>query len=124
MGRQLKTAVLNQDEWLRLQMKVPQDIHLEGGAVCLNDEMYLVGEYFHHRGLYKLDENNYNWIRLADMQVGRQWITNSCLEWNGSIWVFGGEKEETGEYLNSVERYDPSGNKWITMPYVLFYTLV
>ena len=49
------------------------------------------------------------WTRLADMIEGRRYISNSCLEWKGSIWVFGGWQSKR------VERYDLNTKKWIKM---------
>ena len=108
-------AVLSGDrsEWIELKLKLPYGAN-GSGVVYLNGEIYLFGGINNPKALYKLDKNM-EWIRLADMNEGRRGITNSCLEWNGYIWVFGGVNEKV-EYLKSVERYDPKENKWTQMP--------
>ena len=107
-------TVLSADrsEWIELKVKLPYE-GLGSGAVYLNGELYLFGG-LNLKALYKLDKNM-KWIRLADMNERRRFITNSCLEWNGYIWVFGGENEKD-EHLKSVERYDPKEDKWTRMP--------
>ena len=108
-------AVLSADrsEWIELKLKLP--FYANGsGAVYLNGEIYLFGGVNYPKALYKLNKNM-TWIRLADMNERRKYITNSCLEWNGYIWVFGGWNEKD-ELLKSVERYDPRENKWAQMP--------
>ena len=108
-------AVLSADrsEWIELKLKLPYK-DLGSGAVYLNGEIYLFGGRNNPNALYKLDKN-IEWIRLVDMNEGRKYITNSCSEWNGYIWVFGGD-DEKGEELKSVERYDPKEDKWTRMP--------
>ena len=108
-------AVLSGDrsEWIELNLKLPYEAS-GSGAVYLNGEIYLFGGIRNLKALYKLDKNM-KWIRLADMNEGRNYITNSCLEWNGYIWVFGGVNEKD-EFLKSVERYDPKEDKWTRMP--------
>lgn len=59
---------------------------------------------------------NGKWIKLADMHVSREFITNSCLEYDGYLWVFGGYDREIGKSLNSVEVYDPKTNTWMERP--------
>ena len=107
-------AVLSRDrtKWIEIELELPYRAS-DSGAIYLNGEIYLFGGFMNRKVLYKLDKN-LKWIRLADMNVGRGGIENSCLEWNGDIWVFGGE-DENGKYLKSVERYDPKENKWTLM---------
>ena len=100
-------VILKQNKWIKLALKLPRKLD-EGGAVYLDGEIYIFGGEFMAKELYKLDNKTLKWIRLADMNERR--ISNSSVEWNGSIWVFG------GIYLKSVERYDPKENKWIEMP--------
>ena len=102
-------VILKQDKWIKLGLKLPK-ILVTGGAVYLDGEIYIFGGWPMKKELYKLDNKTLKWIRLADMNEGRRYISNSCLEWNGFIWVFGGDN------LKSVERYDPKKNKWIKMP--------
>lgn len=101
------------DDWDAL-IRVPDDLT---AAACLNNEIYiLTGK----KSLRKVDEN-LEWKRLAEMNVERVNITNSCLTWNDSIWVFGGQgldDEGREASLASVERYDPQEDKWIEMPFV------
>lgn len=108
-------------EWIKRQLKLPY-MALDSGAVYLNGALYLFGGAENSavpkagpaKALYKLD-NEMKWKRLANMNVGRRKITNSCLEWNGCIWVFGGrDRDKTS--LQSVERYDPKKNQWVQMP--------
>ena len=107
-------AVLSQDrtKWIEIEMGLPC-VAFGSGAIYHNGEIYLFGGWRSRKALYKLDKN-LKWIRLADMNEGRRYITNSCLEWNGDIWVFGG-KDENGKRLKSVERYDPKEDKWTLM---------
>ena len=107
-------AIYHRNGWRKLELTLPH-ANLGGGVVFLEDEIYLVGGGTNHKALQKLDEK-YNWIYLADMHYGRQLIKNSCLAWNGSIWVFGGHGSGRNDYLNSVERYDPVEDKWIELP--------
>ena len=108
-------AVLSQDrtKWIEIELKLPYETS-DSGAIYLNGEIYLFGGLNNPKALYKLDKN-LKWIRLADMNVGRWDIQNSCLEWNGDIWVFGGLDRGNIENLKSVERYDPKENKWTLM---------
>ena len=107
-------AVLSQDrtKWIEIELELPYEAS-DSGAIYLNGEIYLFGGRRNPKALYKLDKN-LKWIRLADMNVGRRWISNNCLEWNGNIWVFGGQ-DENDKPLKSVERYDPKENKWTLM---------
>ena len=102
-------VILKQDRWIKLALKLPKQLY-EGGVVYLDGEIYIFGGWHMAKELYKLDNKTLEWIRLADMNETRWGINNSSVEWNGSIWVFGGWK------LRSVERYDPKENKWIKMP--------
>ena len=106
-------TMLKENRWIKLALKLPKQLY-EGGAVYLDGEIYIFGGYKMETELYKLDNKTLKWIRLADMNEGRRGITNSSVEWNGSIWVFGG-RYRAGD-LKSVERYDPKENKWIKMP--------
>ena len=99
--------MLGRDGSIKLPLKLPKPF-ANGGAVYLDGEIYIFGGTL-TKETYKLNKN-LKWIRLADMNEDRWNISNSCLEWNGSIWVFGGSG------LKSVERYDPRENKWINMP--------
>ena len=101
--------ILKQDRWIKLPLKLPKGLD-SGGAVYLDGEIYIFGGSYRGKELYKLDNKTLKWIQLADMNEGRWYISHSCLEWNGSIWVFGGWD------LKSVERYDPKEDKWIKMP--------
>ena len=80
------------------------------GVVYLDDELYVTDSY---KSLFKLDENM-EWKQLADMNKRRGNISNTCLGWNGYIWMFGGWNGSS--YLKSVERYDPKEDKWTRMP--------
>lgn len=105
--------ILRQNKWGKLQQKLPKKF-TAGGAVCLAGEIYIFGGTTMIGELHKLDKN-FTWTRLANLNVNRWEITNSCLEWNGSIWVFGGLTDGK-QVVKSVERYDPQQNKWIAMP--------
>ena len=107
-------AVLSRDrtKWIEIELEIPYK-PLGRGAIYLSGEIYLFGGLRNPKALYKLDKN-LKWIRLADMNVGRWGIENSCLEWNGNIWVFGGTGENL-KPLKSVERYDSKENKWTLM---------
>lgn len=83
--------------------------------MLLHEEMYIFGGTGMSKKLYKMNED-LEWIQLASMNAGRAWITNSCLEWNGFIWVLGGYNAETKGVLKSVECYDPKLDKWTLMP--------
>lgn len=113
-----RMAVLSRDrtKWTELQMKLPHKT-TGGGAVYLNHELYIFGGFPKYKALLKMDKNN-RWKFMEDMHDGRRGITNSCLVWNGAIWVFGGYDGEEGgkECLKSVERYDPKADKWTKMP--------
>ena len=102
-----KMTIWNRGEstWTVSRMELPDHI-LSVGAVYLNDELYIINCY---KSLFKLDENM-EWKQLADMNEERGDINNSCLEWNGYIWIFGGEDRDSVEVLKSVERYDPKQN--------------
>ena len=105
-------VILKQDKWIKLALKLPKKLYT-GGAVYLDGEIYIFGGSL-YKELHKLDNKTLKWIRLADMNEDRRYISNSSVEWNGSIWVFGGSDGRS--YLKSVERYDPKENKWIKMP--------
>ena len=107
-------TILYEDKWSRLQSKITGWVTVSG-AVCLNGEIYIFFEsrYGKFRGFLKLDKDS-NSKQLADMNFDRTGIRNSCLDFDGSIWVFGGCQGE--EYLKSVERYDPKRNAWLEMP--------
>lgn len=112
MGDSGKMFILNREgaDWIELAAELPHETE-HGGAVVLNEELYIFGGSETTDHLYKLDKATGDWIRLADMNEERWAITNSCLAWNGSIWVLGGYGD-----LKSVERYDPEQDKWIQMP--------
>ena len=98
--------------WTFSQMELPRPYDIRAtSAVYLNDELYIIGG---DKPFFKLDRNM-ECIHLADMNEERYWINNSCLEWNGYIWVFGGWHSTERYHLKSVERYDPK-NKWTRMP--------
>lgn len=115
-GEANETVILSRDKskWIQLQLKLPHKLGGNGTAF-LNGVVYIFGGNRHPKQLLKMAPN-YEWEPLADMKNGRTAIANSSLVWKGSIWVFGGYNEERGEYLKSVERYDPKENKWIEMP--------
>ena len=81
----------------------------------MKEELYIFAEALGKKRLCKLDRN-LDRVQLAEMNVARTDITNSCVEFNGSIWVLGGYHDEIQPALNSVERYDPSEDKWSEMP--------
>ena len=114
-GSYNEVAVLSGDgsRWIPIQLK-PRIESRGGGVVCLYDEIYVFGGIYQPERLQKL-EKNMKWTRLADMNHGRTAITNSCLTWNGFIWVFGG-RDSGRETLKSVERYDPKTDRWTRMP--------
>lgn len=117
-GREGEMAVLSRDKSKWLQFNQPRFSSLSGGGVVyLNGEIYSIGGYSSSKRLQKLDKK-LKWIELAGMNRGRLGIENSCLVWNGAIWVLGGYDWETEEYLNSVERYYPEEDKWTEMPLV------
>ena len=95
--------------WTVSRMELPR---LPVGVVYLDDELYIINC---NKSLSKLDKNM-EWKQLADMNERRGDINNSCLEWNGYIWVFGGWNMDREEVLKSVERYDPKEDKWTRMP--------
>ena len=107
-------VIWKQDRWTKSALKLPK-VLFRGGAVYLDGEIYVFGGCWTAKELYKLDNKTLKWIRLADMNEGRAGIINSSVEWNGSIWVFGGW-DIVSSFLKSVERYDPKENKWIEMP--------
>lgn len=90
-----------------------EDSRVTSGVVYLDDELYIVGGGWTRNTLTKLDKNM-KCKRLADMFERRRGITNSCLEWNGSIVVIAGLGLKRS--LRSVERYDPLNDKWSVMP--------
>ena len=92
-------------------MELPDHI-LSVGVVYLDDKLYLIN---YSKPFFKLDKNM-EWKRLVAMNEERSFINNSCLEWNGYIWVFGGWHMDRKEALKSVERYDPKEDKWTRMP--------
>lgn len=100
--------------WIQLALKLP-DKSMGGGAACLNGEIHIFGGFPGYKSTQKLD-GNMKWTCLADMNIGRTYITNSSVELNGSIWVLGGWDPEKRQHLNSVERYDPKADKWMEMP--------
>ena len=108
----MKNVGRRRTKWIEIELELPYEAY-GSGAINLNGEIYLFGGVSNRKALYKLDKN-LKWIRLADMNVGRRRISNSCLEWNGYIWVFGGD-DENDKPLKSVERYDPKKNKWTLM---------
>ena len=108
-------VILKEDKWIKLALKLPRKLDA-GGAVYLDGEIYIFGGSYMAKELYKLDNKTLKWIRLADMNERRLCITNSSVEWNGSIWVFGGYDVDKKPSSKSVERYDPKKNKWIKMP--------
>ena len=91
--------------WTVSRMELPRHF-LFVGVVYLDDELYIINC---NKSLSKLDKNM-EWKQLADMNEERIAINNGYLEWNGYIWVFGGNN------LKSVERYDPKEDKWTEMP--------
>ena len=106
--------LLMENRWIKLALKIPKKTSA-GGALYLENDLYIFGGGFMTKELYKLDKKTFKWIQLADMNEERLIISNSSLEWNGSIWVFGGQDGNT-KCLKSVERYDPKENKWNKMP--------
>lgn len=104
--------ILSGDRWNKLALTLPEVFGEGGGAIYLNGAIYLVG--LQKITCYKLDKN-LKWTKLADMHEKRLGISNSCLEWNESIWVFGGTPDNKNQ-LKRVECYDPRENKWIRMP--------
>ena len=108
-------VILKQDRWIKLALKLPRKL-IAGGAVYLDGEIYIFDGDVMAKELYKLDNKTLEWIRLADMNEERGGISNSCLEWNGSIWVFGGYDLDKMALSKSVERYDPKEDKWIKIP--------
>lgn len=100
-------------KWIQLNLELPYGTGW-GGAVYLNEEIYIFGGFPNPKTLYKLGKNM-KWTQLADMNEERTRISNCSLEMNGFIWVFGGQ---TGGFkcLKSVERYDPNEDKWTLMP--------
>lgn len=102
-------TTLNRDrsKWSILPLKLPKAF-AAGGAVYLDDELYIFGGTLCKES-YKMGKH-LKWARLTDMNDARVGIQNSCLEWNGSIWVFGGL--DLGNFLKTVERYDPIRNTW------------
>lgn len=101
-------------KWIELQLKLPHKID-DGGVVCLNDEIYIIGGFEKPKRLHKLSKN-FKWTPLSNMTVARRCMANACLALDGCIWVFGGYALETNEYFKTVERYDPQENKWTKMP--------
>ena len=105
--------ILRGGKWIEWGVKLPEPF-ANGGAVCLDGEIYIFGGTLEKRS-YKLDRNLI-WIPLDDLKEKRGGIANSSLEWNGSIWIFGGSPDDIKcgkKSLKSVERYDPEENKWI-----------
>lgn len=116
MGASSKTCfemlTLCKDEWIKMSIGIPKTF-ARGGIVHLDGVTYIFGGSL-GKETYKLGSKILKWIRLADMNEEREWIVNSCLGWDGSIWVFGGHDGKTN--LDSVVRYDIKEGWWIEMP--------
>ena len=112
----LKTmAVLSRDrsKWTEIRADL-RDLQICASAICVNEELYLIGVSNERKTLKKLDKN-YKWVTLAEMHTVRYWIKNSCVKLDGFIWVLGGRDDYHGNYLKSMERYDPKTNEWTQM---------
>ena len=119
-GKKCDIAVLSADrsKWIEVPVKLPADVR-GAGVVYLNKQIYIVGSNLNRRKLRRLpdfEQGGAEWEELAEMHIGREGIKKSCLEWNGSIWVLGGQGKGNLGDLTSVERYDPKENKWFKMP--------
>lgn len=102
--------------WTKLGLKLPFSIAY-GGAVYIGGEIYILGGELipnvRYKHLYKLNNQTTKWQQLADMGEERSHIGNSCLEWRGDIWVFGGCNGRGA--LKTVERYRSLLNTWTTV---------
>lgn len=96
--------------WKKLKLAMPY-VTAYHGTMFLHGELYVFGGCTNNT--YKLNHKK-KWKKMADMNEKRSGITNSCVEFDSSIWVMGGN--DIMSPLNSVERYDSIANKWSYMP--------
>lgn len=86
----------------------------DAGVVILNDELYIIGGEGKDDVLdscYRLrSDKRMKWEKMSSMLYNRSGIANSCIAYNGYIWVFGGTNG--AECTNGVEKYDPIMNEW------------
>jgi len=74
--------------------------------VSVGDTVYVV----RYDSTYKLSMSTKQWVKLSSLNTPRG--EHGCAEWDGEIIVVGGTA--SGDYLSSVEKYDPVSDKWST----------
>ena len=117
--------MLNSDKftWARLSLELPSNTQ---GAFYLKGQLYILYGDQTMTGFFKLDNEqplkrlafmtmNQKLKQLATLKTMRSGITRSCLGCRGYIWVLGGH-DHSGNPVNTVERYDPTEDKWTEMP--------
>ena len=102
-----------------MDIKLPHKIWRHG-IQFLKNNLYIFGgknaEKMTVNSTYKLSRR-LEWEKRANMNQGRNRISNSNVILNDKIWVLGGWNGK--EALQSVEVYDPSINKWKYMRWVM-----
>ena len=83
-----------------------------GRAIALQGALYVVGGWPANNQLWRYDPAGDMWTVLSPMRVGRH---SPALITDGRyLYVAGGGQEWTG--LDSVERYDPLTDRWLSLP--------
>jgi len=81
--------------------------------VSVGDTVYIVGGYTTGSGTtgdtYKLSMSTKQWVKQSSLNTPRGY--HGCAAWDGGVIVVGGRG---GDYLSSVEKFNPVSNKWFT----------
>ena len=114
-GGNLRVLDYKNKQWRMLSLKVPRS-RLEPALVNLNDEIYMIGGRSNDNRDYgetcfKLTKE-LQWVEIARLRNRITNIANSCVEFNGCIWIMGGN--ELSEYSGSKKTkiYNKNEDAW------------
>ncbi|CAB3403975.1 unnamed protein product [Caenorhabditis bovis] len=105
-------------QWERSKIVLPMKIAYHGAAI-IDQDLYIFGGSDGMRfkcETWKFSGQTGEWKRCDQMMDPRNYITNSCVVYDGKIYVFGGQ---CGRMINNrnhrcdtAEVYDPKIDKW------------
>jgi len=104
-----------QEKWEKVQpMNVKRN---RVAAVCLNDTIYAIGgnsqgdtQKGSEKSVEKFVPKDNKWSFVSDMNTAR-WDHSACVM-GSKIYVVGG-KDEDGNFVKTIECYDPANDTWI-----------
>ena len=105
------------------KLNIPDEVVYSCAAVTMQGFLYVVGvkigNLFQSRTVQKFNPDTNQWHEVSSRRNPRSGVRGVCAVTDGSYLYAIGGTDETEQYLNIVERFDPRKNTWKNLPPML-----